>query len=85
MGKGAIMYIIGDVSIKEGDAKSVVDAIGEEQINIEKWLTEMDSDNLDKVKDFLGKCLDRGNSDFVIKGISKYAPSIIALEAKHPP
>ena len=75
--------IVGEVLKRDGDAKSVADAI-DGTIDIEKWLTEMNIETLETVNDFLAKYEARGNSDFVIKGLAKHMPSIVALEAKPP-
>ena len=79
-----ISPIIGEILAKEGDAKSIADAIGG-SIDIEAWLIGMNTDTLEEVKDFLGKHESRGNSDYVIKGLAKFMASIIALEAQSTP
>jgi len=76
-----IPEIIGEVTVKDGDAKAVHDAICG-NINIKRWLSEMNIENLEMVRDFLGKYETRGNSDFVVKGLAKHMPTIVALDAE---
>ena len=74
-----IEKIIGEITVKEGDADDVIKAIREE-ISVEKWLEEMPLDNTEALKLVCAKYEKAGHTDSVLRKYAEFVPSVSAVE-----
>ena len=72
--------IIGEMNEKAEDCHTVKLCLATKHINVADVLEKMPLGDSIKLKDLLTKHETRGHSDFVVRAMSKYVPSVVALE-----